>query len=570
MKILGIHDGHLATACLLVDGKLTACASEERFTRVKYQGGIPKHALTWIFNHIAPPETIDAVAVVGLTEPLSSGEEEVRHKVFSGISSLIPRKIWNSSILKNGYIYLKGMNRQRLVNIKKVLSEFGVPVKNVYQIDHHLAHAAAAYYFSPFHKEGTSLVITLDGGGDGISGRVSIGKNNSLEEIVAVSMFDSIGTFYSMVTKYLGMKPLDEEYKVMGLAPYAPSLLREKSYQALHSIFQLSHDQLEFQNVSRRWGNSFLNKLNQKLLGIRFDGVAGGLQKLFEELVVSFVKGWMRKAEISKVCLAGGCFMNIKTNGILAIDPEVKDLFVMPSCGDESVAIGGAAYIYALIKGKDAVFEPLDSLALGPAFSFENLEEAIHTCQNQVTFEWKDNIEEAIVQNLLEGKIIGRVSGNMEWGARALGNRSILSDPRHLEYALRLNKVIKQRDFWMPFAPTLLHEFRNEYLVNPKDVQAPYMNLAFQTKPRALEDLIAGIHPADQTCRPQIVTQVSSASYYQLIKTWFHATGCGGLINTSFNLHGEPIVCSPEDALKTFLNSGLDVLFLENFFVKKR
>jgi len=264
--------------------------------------------------------------------------------------------------------------------------------------------------------------------------------------------------------------------------------------------------------------------------------------------------------------------MNVKLNLKIMEMPEVRKFFVFPSCGDESLAIGAAYYGYEQVckdKGKNVDIEPLGDLYKGPEYSNEYIENVLKK-ESGIVYSFFDNIEEKIVELLTKKEIVARFAGRMEWGARALGNRSILADASNYEVVKIINEMIKQRDFWMPFAPTILKEREDDYIVNPKKVPAPYMILAFNSKEKAKKDLVAAMHPYDYTLRPQILEKEENEKYYKIIKIFEEMTGMGGILNTSFNLHGYPIVCSPEDAIHVFKNSGLKYLALENWLVKKK
>lgn len=613
MKVLGIHDGHLATACLLHDGRLTACASEERFTRKKNQGGAPRLALHWILTAVTDPSEVDAVAIAGITEPIHSVDDlnRERHRLFSVLSPLLPAPLLSSASLRELYLKWKRRKEDNLKEIAETLKPFGIFPDKFHLVEHHEAHAATAHYLSWYHDpEEPVLIFTLDGSGDGISGTVAKGYRWERERLLTVPVFHSIGMLYTAVTQYLKMKPLEEEYKVMGLAPYAPESEGEKGYRIFQRLMTPSSNGTGFSNRSGAWGERLVRKLEKELAGVRFDGVAFGVQKIFEELILNFIVSWIRKSGIRRVAVSGGCFMNVKLNMKLARCNEIEEIFFFPGCGDESVAIGAAVNLYvekALAQGDlpcsspplqpqppipaqpqppspSTVYRspaPIGNLDLGPSFSMEEIEKVLLRYKEKVRYRPLDNIEEETAKLLAQNKMLGRVRGSMEWGARALGNRSILAHPSYLENVGRLNTAIKGRDFWMPFAPSLLMEEAPTYLETGqlmesrqlrkgKGLRAPYMIVAFPATDRARAHLKAALHPADLTCRPQVVEPDLSAEFSLLLRHFHDLTRIGGLLNTSFNLHGAPLVCSPEDALETFLGSSLDTLTLEEYLVEKR
>jgi carbamoyltransferase len=283
------------------------------------------------------------------------------------------------------------------------------------------------------------------------------------------------------------------------------------------------------------------------------------------------VKNCIKKTNVHKIACGGGVFMNVKANKKISELPEVDELFVFPSCGDESLSIGAAYYLYAqkcLECGISPQIDPLMNLYFGDSFSRSDAKETIRTAGGQFEFEYVSDIEKRVSELLVDGKIVARCKGRMEFGARALGNRSILADPSNPKCIREINMMIKNRDFWMPFAPVILKEREGDYIVNPKNIPAPYMILTFDTT-GARERIIAAIHQADLTTRPQVIEREWNPEYYDIIKHFERETGIGGLLNTSFNLHGFPIVHGPKEALWTFNNSGLEYLALGDYLLHK-
>jgi carbamoyltransferase len=571
MNILGIHDGHTATACLLKDGVLAAMASEERFNRKKSWGGAPSRATRWVLESTrTDPSTIDAVALSWLVQPTRefSIRGDFPPNTVTPVARFLPQWLLASDAIVAPYVNLMSRFRN-MKSIVSMLDGLGVPHVPIQRVEHHLAHAAAGYYLSSFAQEqAPTLVITLDGSGDGLSGTVSIGRGHSLERQLALSSYHSPGLIYSLVTQYLGMKPAEHEYKVMGLAPYAPEELAEQARKIFAGYFSLSPDGLRIVNTSGAWGPGFIQKLERDMRRIRFDAVAAGAQLHLEDVIVKFIRNWINRTGVRTVAIGGGLFMNVKLNMLIQNMPEVERVFFMPSGGDESLAMGAATWVAAQ-RGESHI-QPIDKLYLGPEFSCDEIEAALRQFQDRVCWERVDQPEVKAAELLVQGRVVGRFAGRMEWGARALGNRSILADGRDLAVIRKINAAIKQRDFWMPFAPSILWERRNDYLVNPRGVDAPYMILAFPSTPLAQQHLRSALHQYDLSCRPQLVREETNPHYHRLLKEWERLTGCGGLLNTSFNLHGEPIVCTPQDALETLLRSEIDDLMMENFLVRRK
>lgn len=573
MKVLGIHDGHTSTACLLEDGKILAAVSEERMTNTKGKGGFPEKSVAYILkHHNLDCRDIDQIALVGHIRPLENTEDyqRGRQKYFPTIIKYLPV---DPRFIIAAFVRCK--KRQRL-NARDLVSSFdalSIPMSRIKVIEHHQTHAATAYYLSLFQGRGEKvLVITLDGSGDGLSGTVSIvSEDGQWQRVRGISTFDSLGIVYSRVTQMLGMKPWEHEYKLMGLAPYAPKEAALRCLQILKSGLDVTDDGLGLRNKTRLWGNSLLAQMHKDFMGHRFDAVAAGVQLLHEDIVVKLARNWIKETGVRKVAVAGGCFMNVKANKLILEMPECEHLFVMPSCGDESCAIGAALWTYEQRrKHTDPPIQPLESVYLGPEYSREDIEDAVQSASDKVASRVSENIELESAKILAEHKIIGRLAGRMEWGARALGNRSILANPSRVDNIRKLNVAIKLRDFWMPFAPSILWEMRRDYAVYKKDIHSYFMTLTYDSTQLAREHLIAALHPYDLTMRPQFVKKEHNPHYYALLSYFKELTGIGGILNTSFNLHGFPIVNTPGEAIRTFLNSDLDYLTINDHLVWKR
>jgi carbamoyltransferase len=304
-----------------------------------------------------------------------------------------------------------------------------------------------------------------------------------------------------------------------------------------------------------------------KLLELkRFDAVCAGLQRFTEEMLTTWVSNCIEKTGIRKLALSGGVFMNVKVNQAIMNLPEVDSLFIYPSCGDETNAMGAAYWAYA--QHADAgTMAPLDNLYLGRTFDDDDIAKVLKDTDG-LEWEYFEDVESEAARLLNEGQVVARFKGRGEFGARALGNRSIMGDPCRDGVIREINDMIKSRDFWMPFAPSMVPEAAEQYLINKKKIDAPYMILAFDTT-EDRGDLPAALHPYDFTARPQVVTKQMNPDYHRLIQEFRKRTGRGVILNTSFNLHGFPIVDTPEDAIDVLKNSGLRYLALGNYIVRK-
>lgn len=574
---LGIHDGHTSTAAILKGSKIIGALSEERITRKKVQSGFPEKAISKLleYNKIDPTE-IDQIAMGNIITPLTqedmfSGKLDYRRLdrfIFPKINKLIPKKMKNSSISLEIYRKLFGKHKDRMELIRNKLTDLGI-TKDFEIIEHHYAHACTALYKNQ-HNFKECLVITNDGCGDGISATINIFKDGNVERIKEISCFNSIGEFYSRITQYLGMKPLEHEYKVMGLAPYPrEDIYYEKIKNHFYQFFKTSG--LDIINNTGCWGDNYLPFFQKNISSYRFDYIAKATQDLLEKIILEWIFNAINETDIHKICLAGGLFMNVKLNMKIRNLAEVDKLFVFPSGGDESIAIGAALGLNSTNNNYNN-FSPLGDLYLGPQYSNEEIENELNNkkYRNNIQFEYIETIEDEIVDKLLNKKIIARSSGRMEWGARALGNRSIIAIANDPSILHKVNKAIKKRDFWMPFSPSILYSAKDDYILDNNKMLSHYMNMAYNTTEKATRDIIAAIHPFDFTARPQIVSEEFNKKYYNIIKKINKEIEIGGILNTSFNLHGEPIVNLPKDALHTLLNSELDYLVMENFIVSKK
>jgi carbamoyltransferase len=305
------------------------------------------------------------------------------------------------------------------------------------------------------------------------------------------------------------------------------------------------------------------------LIRQRFDNIAAAAQVYLERLLVEWVKNAIKQTGINKIVCAGGIFLNVKANKTIVEMPEVEAAFFYPAAGDDGTTIGSglqAYHKYCLREGLKPEKIPIQGLYYGPQYSNEQIEHALRQSGWIGRAKYFSEINSVIGNALANGKIIARFNGRLEWGPRALGNRSILGDPRDMKIINRINLAIKHRDFWMPFAPSILESRVTDYLVKAKP--SPYMILAFDTTSKR-DELSAGIHPWDKTCRPQTVTKEWNPSYWEVIEAFQEKTGVGGILNTSFNLHRYPIVCNPKQAIWAFENSGLDSLAIGNYYVSK-
>lgn len=599
MKILAISWTECSTAAVVVDGHVVACISEERFSRIKNDERYPRRAIEVVLKAAGlQASDLDVVAFAGTDFDAKS---VLVHK-YSGFSVQDrlreQREYWYPRMYEGKMVdYLtvfadqidqqqdgawdraidwlrRGAPDQARAFFQQfrremICQHLGVDPSIVSFVDHHHAHACYAYYGSPFRSDPVA-VLTADAWGDGRNATVSLAQGGRITLLSSSDNFQG-ARLYRSITLMLGMKPDEHEYKVMGLAPYAKPEYAQVPYRV-------------FQETQRVHGLGFDYQIkpadlyvyfHDRLEGHRFDAIASGLQRYTEELLLEWACNALRKTGTSRVVFGGGVAMNVKAMMRIAQLPDVHELFICPSPSDESLAIGSAYVVQheqLQAHGQDprSVIRPLPSAYLGMAASPADVEETVQSFRSDPTYRVSESADSARIARLLsEGKILGRCVGRNEFGARALGNRSIVADPRDSRVIRRLNERIKSRDFWMPFAPTILAHCADEYLKNEKGLAAPYMTLAFETSARGRRELAAGVHPADATCRPQVLEPGDNPGYEELITAFERVTGVGAVLNTSFNLHGEPVVQTPADAARVFRLSGLDLLELDGRLIEK-
>jgi carbamoyltransferase len=573
MRVLGVHDGHNASAALLEDGKVTWAIQEERMVNRKNEPGMPRYAIAHILSQV-----IDEIDEVVLATKFIHEPEWYRKQEFWEKS---PRDYYTNLVTWPFKKRLLPYFRNRLRDRKRLLGQLlrhyqftGWNEENIHHVEHHTAHAASAFYGSHYDPGEIVTVITADGSGDGLSATVSTGTSDGTlirDPSKNSTRDESIGEVYSLTTHYLGFRAWEHEYKLMGMAPYSSS--DEGVLEGLFSLMSIKDGKFRTR-LSADFAYNYLKKLYYRK---RFDRVCSALQEWFEEMMRGWVIQLLETYRMSpKLACAGGDFMNVKANMILAEDPHVEDLFITPSAGDESTSIGAAMKFYAdwciardLHPKKEIT--PLGPLYLGPHADPSRIESALRAQGTENWQVWREggSVEKLIADLLKEGHIIARCSGRMEFGARALGNRTIMADATNVDNITELNARIKHRDFWMPFTPSIMYEERKRLVHNPKNIKAPYMILCFPSTEAGREELKAAMHRYDYTIRPQEVEREWNPGYWETLRQWHRATGNGGFLNTSFNLHGSPIVKDETLALRTMLKSGLEYLVVDDWVVQK-
>ncbi len=560
--ILGVHAGHNASACIGQGGRLLYAVQEERVMREKNYWGYPRHAIQACLEHVgASPSDIEEV-VLGCRQVLiryhSRDDLMESYKRFETVTGRMRQRLAVPLLVATRMDV--GHNE-----LKKQLDKDGLGNRQLTFFDHHTSHAATAYYGLRERPDKPYLVLTCDGAGDRNCATVRVWENGKQTVLAETPWQHSLGAIYSWVTYALGFIPLEHEYKLMGMAPYVSESATEETCKIFESFLGLDGSGLKLKRGSLLPTDNFVPEIFTKLRGVRFDYVCAGLQRFTEKVLARWCANAVRETGVRDVVAAGGVFMNVKANKRLAELPEVNSFQAFPSCGDETLCIGGF-YQAAAAKYGHAEVKPLEHYYLGDDLDEADTEAAIKATGYE--YSKPDNMAEAVADLLVQGEPVARCAGRMEFGARALGNRSILADPSNQDVVRVINQMVKKRDFWMPFAPMMMAEHADEYIHNEKGNESPYMMMTFDSRDN-FRDLIAAIHNADLTCRAQLLREEQNPAMYGIIDAFRKKTGRKVVLNTSFNLHGFPICRDAKDALHVLKESGLNYLIAGPFLVKK-
>ena len=577
MRALAIHLQHNATCAFMEKGVIKSVVSEEKFTNFKNDSCFPFKAISYLVETFNI-QYLDAILIcaekskisvdTALTGDPSAHPTLGRHALDNIVLSLYKLRFgWlHRHLQRIKFQTTKAREQRKIVNFLRTLDlpEFG----DVLFYDHHDCHAFAAFGALRDNDE-RALVLTADGQGDLAAARVYIADKNGLTRVANTFWTNSLGELYGKVTQLLGMKQLEHEYKVMGLAPYVSNPdYYKKTKQNLFSGLLWVNENLTF---GARYPTYLSGKvLSSKIAFHRFDNISAALQEYTEDLVLEWVKKTVAKTGIRTIYTGGGLFMNVKVNKRIQELEEVKIPKFMPSCGDESLPIGACYKFFFETTGEFA--DPLKNIYLGPSFSNDDIKAFVENerLADRYNIQHKENIEMCIAKLLADGQVVARFSGAAEWGARSLGNRAILARPDRMESFFMVNDQVKMRDFWMPFAPSILEEVFEDYIVAPRGTKAPFMITSFDSKPQGRISFCAAMHNRDKTLRAQIVEKSVNPKYHQLLRYFYELSGIGGVLNTSFNLHGFPLVCDPAQAIFTMDKCGLQYLALENYLLCKK
>ena len=587
--ILGISAYyHDSAACILHDEEIIAAAQEERFTRIKQDSSFPSKAIKYCLSEakISPSEIN---YVVFYDKPFLKFERLLETylafapKGFKSFAASMPLwvkdKLFQKSIISKDLSNLLG---KEIKWIKKLLFS-----------EHHVSHAASAFFPSPFKE---SAVLTMDGVGEWSTTSLAIGFENKLEVHKEINFPHSLGLLYSAITYYTGFKVNSGEYKVMGLAPYGEAKYVDKIKDNLIDIkedgsFKLNMKYFDYctgltmtnKNFNRIFGGP--PRLSESKITQKEMDLAASIQKITEEIIVKLAKNIFFETGQSNLCLAGGVALNCVANGVLLRENIFKNIWVQPAAGDAGGALGAAlAVYYLMLKKPRNISTKLDSMKgsyLGPSYNENTITNKLNECGAKFNEHTESEIINLTAKFLANGKAIGWMNGRMEFGPRALGGRSIIADPRSPTMQKKLNLKVKYRESFRPFAPSILKEDVSEWF--DLNTDSPYMLLVAEVidkKKRFMnshEQELFGIEklniqrshiPAvthvDYSARIQTVHKETNPRYYNVIKKFKELTGCPVIINTSFNVRGEPIVCTPEDAFRCFMGTELDILIIGN------
>lgn len=567
MLILGICSGHDAGAALIKDGKILAAVNEERFNRIKNYNGEPYESIkTLLKSTKTNPKDVSYVTF----SKVSCGRGEMnlsspfmRQRLMSKLSNIgIARFLIGTNL---GVEFLRIVLNKKFHPIKvkmqyAYLKKMDINAPFIY-IDHHLAHIASAYYTSGWDE---CLAVSLDAMGDGYCCRVAICKNGSMRIIKTIPAYHSPAYYYSYTTKLLGFKEGRDEGKVTGLAAYG------NAFNTL-SIFKERIDYSQSKKTFINRGKYLFPEIKilaRKLESKKPEDIAAGVQYHLEKMTVSLIEDILKETGLNKIVLAGGIFANVKLNQRIKEIGGVEDIWVHPNMGDGGGAMGSALFFWAkkMLKNKKKLFlNNLENVFLGPDFSESEIEYELK--KNNLKYKKVENIEEVTADYLAKGKIVARFAGRMEYGPRALGNRSILCQAKEKKTKDLLNDKLCRTKF-MPFAPAILEESAKEYIYNySNSFSSEFMTMTYDVTEKCEKEAPLIVH-TDNTIRPQIINKGRNPALYKILKIYNKKTGLPLVLNTSFNVHEEPIVCSPKDAISTFKRAQLDILAIGNFIAK--
>ncbi len=591
-SILGISAFyHDSAAALIIDGEIVSAVQEERFTRKKHDPTYPLNAINFVLKN-SKMKLSDIDHIVFFEKPFLKFE-----RLLETYLAMAPKGFKSFSLSMPIWLREKLFQKKFLFdNLKKHDNKFN-DIEKIKFSEHHFSHAASAFFPSPFEN---SIILTLDGVGEWATTTVAIGKGNDLKILKEIHFPHSLGLLYSAFTYYTGFKVNSGEYKVMGLAPYGKPKYKDLIIKELIDLksdgsFRLNMKYFDFatgltmtnKNFSNLFRNPVRNPKKDRLTEFHMD-IAASIQEVTEEIVLKLTKSISEEYKIKNLCLAGGVALNCVANGKILKENTFDNIWVQPAAGDAGGSLGAAlAYWHHELKKPRKIFEDkMKGSYLGPNFSNDEIEKTLIKLNAKYEKVSDSDLISKVAFNLSKEKIVGWFQGKMEFGPRALGARSILADPRSEKMQKELNLKIKFRESFRPFAPSVLREEVFNWF--EMDCDSPYMLLVSEIKRskqiqmndddkklfgidklNVKRSLIPAVTHVDYSARVQTVHSNTNKKYYDLINEFKNITKCPVLVNTSFNVRGEPIVCSVEDAFNCFMGTKLDILAIENFILYK-
>ena len=597
MNVLAITLEKCSGCAILIDDRIVFSTSEERYTRIKSDSSFPKNSINDAMKFTGLkgtdfdkvlicgnklsliPSLINEYSTFSVEDQIKAMEEYWYPNLVLGekrnFLEVFKEKIdldqfpFNTELgkkfdvfsLHNPYTEEDGKKVSEFY--QNIISEFlGIDKEKIEHIEHDWCHACYGFYGSPIRDDNT-IIFTADAWGDDLSGSLSIysEKEKKINRVKEYNHKDfQLGRIYRYTTLVLKMLANEHEYKVMGLASYYNGPMTQKVEKTLDSMLSINGLEFSFNKTIP----DIYDYLKNNLKNYRFDHIASGLQSFTEKILTNWFSNVVKEYDSSSVVYSGGISMNVKANKVISEIPEIKKFFVCGAGTDETLPIG-ACYHWA--ESNNISPKKLDTLYLGSNAVHNSNETAIPSNKGYTIIDF--NNEEQILEKILENKIIAVCRGRMEMGQRSLGNRSIIADPRFRLNIEKINRSIKKRDFWMPFAPIILHEYQDLVITNPKKIDSPFMTIAFDTI-NGREKFPAAVHQADGTARAQLLKKEQNPTLWNIIFKFYEKTGIPVLLNTSLNLHGEPIVRTVDDAIRVFNKSNLEVLWLDNHILEKK
>ncbi len=595
-SILGISAFyHDSAAALLIDGKIVAAAQEERFTRKKHDSSYPYNSIKYVLSE-ANLELNQLDQIVFYEKPFLKFE-----RLLETYIAFSPYGFLQFSKAMPKWLKEKLFQKNELINSLKEIEDFKIDENKIFFSEHHLSHAASAYYPSPFNE---AVILTADGVGEWATTTIAIAKSNELKILKEIHFPHSLGLLYSAFTYYTGFKVNSGEYKLMGLAPYGEPKYVEKILNNLVDIksdgsFRLNQKYFKYATglkmINQKFENLFKRKArnpaNEKIEQFHMD-IAASIQKITEDIIIKICGHIKEEYKIENLCMAGGVALNCVANGKILKEKIFKNIWIQPAAGDAGGSLGGALqYWYHELGNKRQVktnnLDEMKGSYLGPEYSNEEIKKQLNEC-GAIFEELNDKeIIDRTAQSLSNEEAVGWFQGRMEFGPRALGGRSILGDPRSETMQKNLNLKVKYRESFRPFAPSVLADEVSYWF--DLNIESPYMLIVSEVKKDKIYEMtedqkklfgidklnikrsqIPAVTHVDYSARIQTVHKKTNSRYFELLTKFKEITGCPVLVNTSFNVRGEPIVNSPVDAFNCFMGNELDKLVIGNFYLDKQ